>query len=175
MDTYRKPIYDPFEVFKPSKSFLKEVIKQLNQQCYALQDDKIKINQNPDCPAWLAESICEDIDKLLRPILNRIKHYQSFIRYGLQGCGQDNGRFSEADIERARQYPITDLYQGQLRKTGARYLGTCPFHEEKTPSFVIYANNTWHCFGACGEGGDSIDFLMKSKGIKFPEAVKLLL
>ncbi len=46
----------------------------------------------------------------------------------------------------------------QLRKTGTRYKGLCPFHGEKTPSFVVYPNTrSWYCFG-CNDGGDVIHF-----------------
>jgi len=51
----------------------------------------------------------------------------------------------------------------------------CPFHSEKTPSFSVdRKKNVWHCFGACGEGGDAIDFLSKLKGIDGLEAARVL-
>ena len=43
----------------------------------------------------------------------------------------------------------------ELRKAGTIYKGLCPFHSERTPSFVVYPDRgTWHCFGSCGTGGD---------------------
>jgi DNA primase len=61
-----------------------------------------------------------------------------------------------------------------LRKAGTTYKGLCPFHGEKTPSFVVTpARETWHCFG-CGEGGDIFSFVMKREGLTFPEALKRL-
>lgn len=61
-----------------------------------------------------------------------------------------------------------------LKKSGANYLGLCPFHGEKTPSFNVNpARGIFHCFG-CGVGGNVVSFVMKMEGISFPEAVKLL-
>jgi len=62
----------------------------------------------------------------------------------------------------------------QLRRAGANYVGLCPFHGEKTPSFNVNpAREIFHCFG-CGAGGNAFSFVMKMEGIGFPEAVKLL-
>lgn len=79
------------------------------------------------------------------------------------------------DIEQAKQNPIESHYEGRLRKVGSRFVGLCPFHQEKTPSFYIFSDNHWHCFGACSEGGDSINFIMKLKKLSFPEAARYLL
>lgn len=62
----------------------------------------------------------------------------------------------------------------QLRRSGGNYLGLCPFHGEKTPSFNVNpAREIFHCFG-CGAGGNAFSFVMKMEGLSFPEAVKLL-
>jgi DNA primase len=62
----------------------------------------------------------------------------------------------------------------QLRKAGTIFKGLCPFHGEKTPSFVVTpARESWHCFG-CGEGGDIFSFVMRREGLSFPEALKRL-
>lgn len=78
------------------------------------------------------------------------------------------------DIEGAKQFPIEQLYPNQLRQFGGKLTGLCPFHPEKTASFFIFGDNHWFCFGACGEGGDAIDFQMKLKGYEFKEAVRSL-
>jgi DNA primase len=60
----------------------------------------------------------------------------------------------------------------QLRKSGTNYQGLCPFHSEKTPSFMVNPARRWfHCFG-CGEGGDVFTFMMLYHRLTFPEVIK---
>jgi len=62
----------------------------------------------------------------------------------------------------------------QLKKAGRNYLGLCPFHTEKTPSFTVNEERgLFHCFG-CGAGGTAFTFLMRIESIDFPEAVEQL-
>ena len=60
----------------------------------------------------------------------------------------------------------------ELARSGAGHEGCCPFHDEKTPSFKVFANH-YHCFG-CGAHGNAIRFMTEKLGHKFPEAVRLL-
>ena len=61
-----------------------------------------------------------------------------------------------------------------LRRSGNRHVGLCPFHEEKTPSFHVDAENQfYHCFG-CGTGGDVLSFVMRHQNLTFADAVKYL-
>lgn len=61
-----------------------------------------------------------------------------------------------------------------LRKRGANYIGLCPFHKERTPSFSVSpAKNIFKCFG-CGEGGSPIHFVMKHEQLDYPDALRYL-
>ncbi|MFH0784447.1 MAG: DNA primase [Pseudomonadota bacterium] len=62
----------------------------------------------------------------------------------------------------------------ELKRSGVRFLGRCPFHGEKTPSFSVHAGQQfYHCFG-CGESGDVFSFMMKYHNLDFPGALKEL-
>jgi DNA primase len=61
-----------------------------------------------------------------------------------------------------------------LKKKGANWMGRCPFHQEKTPSFSVNpAKGFYKCFG-CGKGGNAFSFVMETEGLSFPEAVRRL-
>jgi len=73
--------------------------------------------------------------------------------------------------EAAKQTPILSLYPFQkLRKVGSRHTALCPIHNENTPSFFIYPDNSFHCFG-CQAHGDAIDFMRLLKECSFKEAI----
>jgi DNA primase len=87
------------------------------------------------------------------------------------------GRIPEDTLQAVRdRVDLVDLVgrHVSLKKAGRSYKGLCPFHHEKTPSFVVTPERgTWHCFG-CGEGGNAFAFLMKHENLTFPEAVRSL-
>lgn len=84
-------------------------------------------------------------------------------------------RISDAKIDEIRNSAdIVDVVGGyvQLRKRGKNFIGLCPFHQEKTPSFTVSDDKQiYHCFG-CGNGGNVFKFLMEYKNISFVEAVE---
>jgi len=86
-------------------------------------------------------------------------------------------RISDEDVRRVRD--ATDLVslvqeRVMLKQKGRLFWGCCPFHQEKTPSFKIDpATQLWHCFG-CGVGGDVYGYVMRTDGVDFIEAVRLL-
>src|SRR5262245_16723764 len=88
-------------------------------------------------------------------------------------------RVPESEIERLKkEISVERLATArgvELKKHGADLIGRCPFHEERTPSLVISPNkNLWHCLGACQAGGTVIDWVMRTHGVSFREAMELL-
>src|SRR6516165_12107735 len=91
--------------------------------------------------------------------------------------GELMARFSEDKLEEVRtRADIVEVIGAhvQLRRAGRNFVGLCPFHNEKTPSFSVnLERGFFHCFG-CGAGGTVFDFLMKNEGLTFPEALQSL-
>jgi DNA primase len=86
-------------------------------------------------------------------------------------------RIPEEIIDEVRQSNDVVEVLGQyltLKRTGSTYKALCPFHQEKTPSFVVTpAKQIWHCFG-CGKGGNVISFVMEYDKVSFIEALRTL-
>lgn len=68
---------------------------------------------------------------------------------------------------------LSDFYKMKFKKVGKVFVDCCPFHKEKTPSFIVWPNGTYKCFG-CGEHGDIISFVEKKENLNFKEACKLV-
>lgn len=88
-------------------------------------------------------------------------------------------RIPESEIERIKSevslVRLAEVAGVKLVRRGKDYSGCCPFHDDKTPSFIISPEkNLWNCLGACGEGGDVISFVMKVEGVSFRYALELL-
>jgi DNA primase len=87
------------------------------------------------------------------------------------------GRFGDDKIEEVRsRADIVEIVGAhvRLRRAGRNFVGLCPFHNEKTPSFSVNAERGFfHCFG-CGVGGSVFNFITRIEGLTFPEAVRSL-
>lgn len=86
-------------------------------------------------------------------------------------------RYSEALIDEIKaNNDIADIISQyiNLKRSGRNFLGLCPFHKEKTPSFSVSTDKQiFHCFG-CGIGGDVISFICKIENVNYREALEIL-
>ena len=95
------------------------------------------------------------------------------LTYARRSDGADQRRVGPRR-RRRRRHDRGGFGAHAARKTGARYVGRCPFHEERTPSFSVNAQDKlFYCFG-CGKGGDVIAFVRDTEQVDFAEAVEWL-
>lgn len=163
--------YDPFSL-NPSKALLTQCLKNFKYQCYEIIRQKQELKKENEA----TQAICLPFyEQRHEQLIKLIKLYEFRIRIAGKKNRQVSNGISQEDIERARQYPVRDLYTGKTRQFGRRLVGKCPFHPDDKPSFVIYEDNRgFHCFG-CGANGNSITFVMKKNNLNFIEAVKYLI
>ena len=85
-------------------------------------------------------------------------------------------RFSDDKLEEIRtRADIVEIIGAhvRLKRAGRNFVGLCPFHNEKTPSFSVNPERGFfHCFG-CGAGGTVFNFIMRTEGLNFPEAIRV--
>lgn len=89
---------------------------------------------------------------------------------------KDEGKF---DLEKLRSIPIIDLIDAPFRQSGSRITTPCPIHhkdteKEKSKSFFIYSDNSFHCFSCGSHGAGAIDFVMQRDNVDFVKAVQTL-
>ncbi|MCC5813478.1 MAG: toprim domain-containing protein, partial [Leptospira sp.] len=86
--------------------------------------------------------------------------------------------FEESIAETKRRVNLVNLvrsYGVELKASGRNYLGHCPFHKDRTASFVVTpSKGLWHCMGACNKGGSALDFVMGMEKVNFGEALRIL-
>jgi DNA primase len=99
-------------------------------------------------------------------------------RWGLR-AEEGSGALSREEIDSlkagVRLEELAARYVPSLRRVGERWVGRCPFHDDKEPSFNIWPDSqSWYCFGACRRGGDVVDLLREAEGVDFRRALELL-
>lgn len=77
------------------------------------------------------------------------------------------------DLESLRKTDFTSFITSKITNYGDKRKTLCPFHDERTPSFFIYPDNSYYCFG-CGVHGNAIDFMVKRFNYSFTEACEML-
>lgn len=137
---------------------------------------KVKTGRKKGIPyenlMWVRTAVHEiEVERITVARLKIIKRIVALFEYSPKA----KGNITPEDIARAKEMPIEEMYSGRLFKSGGKsQCGLCPFHEERTPSFHIYKDNRYKCFG-CQEHGDAIEFYMKQNNMRkdqFPEAIK---
>jgi len=116
-----------------------------------------------------------EIENITKIPLQVIKRIQSRKYYMSIPQSEQTDRITPEDIQRAKEVPIENLYDGQLTKSGGKMWGPCPFHQETTPSFCVHKDNRWSCFGQCSSHGDVIDYIQKRDNVNFIQAVRNLI
>jgi len=144
--------------------FLKEEIKKLESIMTSSYDIYFE-QQQRDVPFWLRRAILlinnpEKLTKLHGKLTNEL--------YFLENKKELNGnQLTHEEIIHARNYPFEKLIEVNQAK-----FGKCPFHDDHKPSFWI-KNNFGHCF-SCGKSTDTIQFIMETQTLTFPDAVRKL-
>lgn len=156
------------EMYPELESTIKRNIREKE-----IELESLKIEQN-----FLFNSIngftVQDLinESKLMQINCRIETTNRQIRWlslGVEDSSNEN-MFSEAQIQEARDFPVEDLLETQK----IRKMWCCPFHDEKTPSFNVFRENSWHCFGCQKHGNNAIDYVMAKNNLSFTEAVRFL-
>lgn len=143
--------------YEKAEKLKKQIKKDLSEPL----DEDIKLWRT----AFIETTVAKEVAELEQQI--------SWLKRFLITFTPDSPTLTEKDLNLARSVPVSAIFSS-LKQRGAILLGCCPFHEEKTPSFTVFKDNHFHCFG-CGEHGDVIDFVMKLNKLNFVEAVKYLL
>lgn len=158
------------------KTILKREIKRLKkyQRDYEHENIRLRARGYAEFDQWFwleALKLIYDINKT-RPLLERLEAIENHL---LNPSPINSSRVTEDQIERVRRFPILQLYAFEkIKRSGQRYQALCPFHTEKSGSFIIYPNNSYHCFGCQANGQDAIAFLMALEDLSFPVAVARL-
>ena len=90
-------------------------------------------------------------------------NFKKWLKYWLRlsGYEPEGQSITSVAVQNAREYPTQDLIP-DVKPCGSKFRVACPFHDERNPSFYIYPNGSWHCFGCAAHGTNAIDFMQKA-------------
>lgn len=167
------------KTFPEAKGIIPLKIKEWEEiRNIMLKSIKEKTNKSNEIPDETDRFIFREIIKIweVEELLKVEKHIERLKRIStISKWKKLSGHISEKQKKEALQVPIKSLYNRPLQKSGTDFIGLCPFHKEKKPSFHIYTKtNSFYCFG-CGKGGNVINFIRILHGYSFPQAVNHLL
>ena len=152
---------------KPDK-FLYETFRSLSSELDDLKAGISKVLlETPGEKRWIVEVA---IDVFIKPDIAVIVRQMSLLKRML------SGKTEGLDVEAARNrniFDVADMLGLEYKMRGGKGIALCPFHHEKTPSFTLFPDGHYHCFG-CGRGGDTIDLYMGVTGVGFRQAVREL-
>ena len=155
------------EAFPECAPIVKANIKELNRQAGEIKAELVRINSTAEYTDTDKMFLTEMYNTFL---IDDIRKKKSKLKrvLAIMEPSKSKNKITQRHIEKAKDVRIRDVYEFQGRK-----VFICPFHDEKTPSFHVYANNTFHCFG-CGANGDTISFIQRLHNTDFIHAVKFL-
>lgn len=167
---------DALETMDDKIEELKEDRREYVRKIYDLAK---KYVHGDDMDSYFARQCIEYfLIKELQKVEKSLFRLQRLKRLKKQPKRKSRRGITTEDIERARNASLISLaeqYIGQVRRSGKNYIAKCPFHDDGTPSFYIYAeSNRFHCFG-CGASGDAIAFIEKVAGFDFKDAIYYLI
>lgn len=165
---------------KESSEFIREFLMDRSNNhiiTAKIRELELEMHQDHvDRARWLRgrvagyEMIVDELTKCIEHTRKQIKKWEIWHNICL-----GKAEFSELNIDGAKSVPIPRIFGENSRVKRRVVMYCCPIHKEKTPSFAWYPEkNKWHCYGACGIGGDSIDLYKLINNCDFVTAVKEL-
>lgn len=158
------------------KRFLENELTSLSQKISRLEGMAMLVWSNfcslvPEARDWGLEIKPHELPDL------KARYKRLYLEYASLRGGVEVRRegFSPQVVEECRLVPLEDLVGVPVVSAGmGRKKCLCPFHAEKTPSFLIYPDNSFFCFGCNSHGGNAIDYIVQKDGKNFREAVEYL-
>lgn len=153
------------EYAKEQDQILKDVLKTLLTSAH-----KRKFDNEEERTAWMQFIKDTFYNIPMQETKNHIKKIERIINARDFKKKPSDADITDNDIAHAKQLSLSKVMNIPVPRSG---FIVCPFHNERTASCKIYNDSRWHCY-SCGEGGDTIDFIMKKHNLTFVEAVKNL-